>query len=248
MKIAKIAIPAGIVAIAAVVIFRSQSNLDWVTITHDPVPPDWAAIAAWPSLEADLVDALPDPNRRITAIVLDDSGSMGSDMEAAKQAVVDALSAMQDTDRVAVVALNAGVVLPFASVADARRTLPAALAPIRDTGSTPLTRAILDTQAMLEAEASSVRGFGTFRMIVTTDGAADDGEALQRAIEDLAAKTPIQLTTIGIGIRGNHVLRRADLGSFVDVANVAALEGALQAAVAENDNFAAITEFTDGEG
>ena len=248
MKIAKIAVPVAIVAIAAVVIFRSQPGFDWASITYDPVPPDWTAIAAWPSLEAELVDALPDPNRRITAIVLDDSGSMEADMDAAKQAVIDALKAMQDTDRVAVVALNAGVVLPFTFVGDARRTLPAALAPIRDSGSTPLTRAIVDTQALLEAEASTVRGFGTFRMIVTTDGAADDGEALQRAIEDLAARTPIQLTTIGIGIRGNHVLRRADLGSFVDVANVAALEGALQAAVAENDNFAAITEFTDGEG
>ena len=39
------------------------------------------------------------------------------------------------------------------------------------------------------------------------------------------------------------MLRRDDLGTFVDVANVAALRGALEAAVAENTDFAAITDF-----
>lgn len=93
-----------------------------------------------------------------------------------------------------------------------------------------------------------MRGFGTFRLIVTTDGEANDGEALDAAVEALAAGTPIQLTTIGIGIEGRHVLRRQDLGGFVDVANVGALQSALSAAVAENADFTAITDFDDGEG
>ena len=84
--------------------------------------------------------------------------------------------------------------------------------------------------------------------LITTDGEADDGVALAAAIEDLAAATPIQLTTIGIDISKRHVLSRSDLGTFVDVENVAALEGALQAAVAENTDFTAITEFSASEG
>lgn len=215
---------------------------------QNPVQPNWAAIAAWPTLEPTVVEAQPDPNRRVTAIVLDDSGSMGGDIIPAKAAVVGALDAMNGDDRVAVLALNAGTILPFTSVEDARSTLPPLLDRILSDGTTPLTRAVQEAQLLLEEEAAAVRGFGTFRMIVTTDGQADDGPALNDAIESIAAQTPIQVTTIGIDISGGHVLRRADLGTFVDVANVDALESALQAAVAENTDFNAITDFSDTGG
>ena len=237
-----------VIGVVAFSIFREANLGDPRAVEHVPVVPNWAAIAAWPSIEAEVVQAQPDPNRRVTAIVLDDSGSMDDDIEAAKSAVVGALDAMAEDDRVAVLALNAGTILPFANVSDARTSLPQLLQPITSEGSTPLTRSIRDAQGLLEAEAATVRGFGTFRLIVTTDGQADDGAALDGAIENLAASTPIQVTTIGIGIAGEHVLRRADLGSFVDVANVDALEQALQAAVAENTDFLAITDFAETEG
>lgn len=212
-----------------------------------PVTPNWAAIAAWPNAQSDQVAAQPDPNRKITAIVLDDSGSMRGDIDAAKQAVVDALGAMSPDDRVAILALNAGIVMPFSTVQDAQEVLPDLLSPIRSDGRTPLTKAVQVAQRLLEAEASTVRGFGSFRLIVTTDGVADNQTALDQTIVSLAASTPIQVTTIGIDISGNHTLRRSDIGSFVDVANVAALKDALQAAVAENTDFAAITRFSAEE-
>jgi hypothetical protein len=214
----------------------------------EPVVPNWAAINTWPRIEVEVVEAQPDPNRRITAIILDDSGSMGNDLIPAKQAVVDALDAMAPTDRVAVVALNHGPILNFTSVADARLTLRTALEPIVSDGSTPLTTTVLDTQELLEEEAAATRGFGTFRLIITTDGYADEENALEVAIEKLAGNTPIQLTTIGIDIEDDHVLRRQDLGSFVDVANVNALRSALQAAVAENNDFTAIIDFEETGG
>ncbi len=211
------------------------------------VAPDWAAIEVWPNLETTTVDVQPDPNRRITAIILDDSGSMGSDITAAKQAVIDALDAMHEQDRVSVVALNAGTVLPFSTVKQARGDLVRALSPITSDGNTPLTAALQHARKLLEQEAGTARGFGTFRMIVTTDGQANDNPALDKAVRSLAQSTPIQLTTIGIDITGGHVLRRSDLGSFVDVANVGALEAALEAAIAENTDFTAITDFAESE-
>lgn len=241
-------IVAAVILVVGVSIFQEGNQDDPRAVDREPVTPNWAAIASWPSIQADLVEAQPDPNRRVTAIVLDDSGSMGADIGPAKIAVVSALDAMAPEDRVAVLALNAGTVLPFTSVSDAKSALPDLLRPIVSDGSTPLTRSIGEAQSMLEAEAATVRGFGTFRLIVTTDGQADDGAALDAAIETLAASTPIQVTTIGIGISGNHVLRREDLGSFVDVANVDALAEALQAAVAENTDFTAITDFGETEG
>ncbi len=216
--------------------------------SREPVVPNWAAIASWPTIQSEVVAALPDPNMRVTAIILDDSGSMGTDIGPAKTAVVDALAAMSSTDRVAVLALNAGTILPFMSVAEAQTSLTNLLRPIESDGGTPLTDAVLAAQELLEVEAAAMRGFGTFRLIVTTDGQANDDVALDAAIETLAGQTPIQLTTIGIGIDGGHVLRRGDLGSFVDVVNVAGLKEALQAAVAENTDFSAITDFDENEG
>ena len=248
MKWDKVVIIAVVGAIGYAVFEEFNQGGGNVVADYAPVTPNWAAISAWPSLQVDAVEAQPDPNRRVTAIVLDDSGSMGSDIVPAKAAVVGALEAMDDNDRVAVLALNAGTVLPFTTVSDARSTLPDLLRPIISDGSTPLTNSIGAAKGLLEAEAAAVRSFGTFRLIVTTDGRADDGAALQRSIQDLAAATPIQVTTIGIGISGDHVLRRDDLGSFVDVANVDALQEALQAAVAENADFTAITDFGEAEG
>ena len=211
--------------------------------TLEPVDPDWAAIAVWPGQEADVVEAQPDPNRRITVIVLDDSGSMGEDIEPAKAAVASAIAAMADTDRVAVLALNRGSVMPFEDADAARAAVTDALRPIRSNGGTPLTRSLQSASDLLAQEAARFRGFGTYRVIITTDGAANDDRALERAIQQLAAQTPIQVTTIGIGLSGRHVLSRSDLGSYVDVANIGALEAALQDAVAENTDFTAITEF-----
>lgn len=209
----------------------------------DPVAPNWASIAAWPLAERATVEAMPDPNRRITAIVLDDSGSMGDDMQAAKDAVLLALDSMAPYDRVAVVALNKGVVLPFTEARAAKEPLEAELQYVLSNGRTPLTAAVQSAKNMLEDEAAAARSFGTYRMIVTTDGQANDGDALNALVENIAATTPIQVATIGIGIAGSHVLRRNDLGSFVDVSNVDALQSALQAAIAENTEFDAITDF-----
>lgn len=239
---------AAFVAVIGFAIYQESNEGGAVIVDRDPVVPDWTAIAAWPDREAEQVEVQPNPNRRVTAIVLDDSASMGDDIVPAKAAVVGALDAMDDDDRVAVLALNAGVILPFASVNDARRALPDLLRPINSDGGTPLAQSIRRARGLLEAEAASARAFGTFRLIVTTDGAANDGDALIAVIEDVATATPIQIATIGIDVSNRHVLRRDDIGSFVDVANVGALEEALQAAIAENTDFTAITEFGETEG
>ncbi|MEM9247713.1 MAG: vWA domain-containing protein [Pseudomonadota bacterium] len=220
---------------------------DNVSISTEPVIPDWTAITAWPGMIADAVEARPDPNRTFTAIVLDDSGSMGADIIPAREAVVAALSAMDDSDRVAVFALNRGVILRFTDVAEARGMLPNLLATVISDGSTPLTEAIQASRAALAEEAAVAGGFGTYRILVTTDGAADNGGALTLEVEDIARVTPIQVATIGVGIGGRHVLRREDLAAFVAIDNVAELESALRSAIAEEQTFSAITEFGAGQ-
>ena len=150
---------------------------------------------------------------------------------------------MSQTDRVAVIALNDGVILPFMSVEDAEKELPGPLARVLSDGSTPLTSAIRTAQLALEEEAARSGGFGTYRILVTTDGEADDGDALTWLIENIARVTPIQVATIGVGIGDRHVLSRPDLASFVAINDISGLSAALQSAIAEEQNFTAITNF-----
>ena len=233
-----------IAGIAVVVWFGAQEIGLFDRLTPPPViEPDWAAIAAWPPIESANVEAAPDPNRQITAIVLDDSGSMRSEIEVAKAAVVGALDMMSETDLVSVVALNKGVVLDFMPVAAAREVLAEKIQSVRSDGSTPLTKAIRDAARMLSEEGAKARAFGTYRIIVTTDGAADAPDQLRREIEALARDTPIQIATIGIAVDGNHVLRRPSIASFVDISNASALGAALTKAVAESQDFGTITQF-----
>lgn len=237
---------AGVVGYFVWIELSATTASDEAYISRAPLEPNWSSIASWPASESARAQATPDPGRRYTAIILDDSGSMGDQMEPAKRAVEQALSAMQSGDRVAVIGLNAGIILDFTQVDGAQSAL-AALRPVRADGPTPLTRAVRLARAGLEEEASEARGFGIYQMIITTDGAADDGVALTAAIEDLARNTPIQIATIGIAIGDRHVLRRDDVGRFVDVSNIAGLQDALQAAVAENASFEAITDFAGSD-
>lgn len=238
---------AGLVVVGAFMVYNTavrdapyEPQVDMGTV-------DWAAVAAWPPLiEVPDVESVPDPDRIFTMIVLDDSGSMGSDLDQAKAAVLEAVRMMKPTDRVGVLALNAGLVLPITTVEDASLTLQGKLAPLSSTGSTPLGPALSAARDLLSEEAARSRSFGTYRIIVTTDGAADDADRLVAEVKETVNMTPVQVATIGIGIGRRHVLNAEGQTSYVAVDDVSKLKDALQAAVAENASFDPITAF-DGD-
>ncbi len=231
-----------LIPLACMALFACGED-DFASFPEPTVEPDWPEIAAWPNAANEAPDAAPDPDRQINAIVLDDSGSMGEAIAPAKDAVVEALDAMASGDRVAILALNKGLILPFMNVVDARQALPPALAPINSKGGTPLTDAVRTARELLSVEAAQARAFGTYRLILTTDGEADDGRALNEEVEDIARRTPIQIATIGIGIDGDHVLRRPTLTTFFTIDDASQLGAALKKTVAEGQSFQAITSF-----
>lgn len=237
----------GIAAVAGIVVFQSMSPDSTYSAPADMGEVNWAAISVWPELiEVPDVESVPDPDRIFTMIVLDDSGSMGSDLEQAKAAVMQSVSLMDPNDRVGVLALNAGLVLPISTVEDANIELKNRLAPLRPTGSTPLGPALSAARDFLSEEAARSRSFGTYRIIVTTDGAADDPDRLIEEVKTTVNTTPIQVATIGIGIGRRHVLNAEGNTSYVAVDDVGKLGEALQAVAAENASFDPITAF-DGD-
>jgi uncharacterized protein YegL len=204
--------------------------------------PNWSAIAQWPGREVD-GSAAPDPNRLTTVIVLDDSGSMGADLEDAKQAVLTAVNQLPTDGIVAVLALNKGLVLKPTEVSAARRTLPAALAPLIPDGNTPLGSSLFLAYELLGDEAALQRGFGSYRALITTDGQASDGDLLQVAITEILSQSPVEIATIGIGIGEGHPLNMPGFTEYVSVSSVEGLADALIKATAEQTSFEPITNF-----
>ncbi|MEM7060076.1 MAG: vWA domain-containing protein [Pseudomonadota bacterium] len=208
--------------------------------------PDWAAISSWPPSagEAAGAQANPDPWQVTTMIILDDSSSMRDQMNAAKQAVIQAVGQFDPDSRVGVIALNKGMVMPVQLASDASRSVENDLASVSANGATPLGASLSDAAGILTQEAQNRRGFGVFRILVTTDGAASDSDLMNDAVADILSTTPIEIATIGIGIGEGHALNVPGYTSYVSVSSVDQLAGALQEAAAEQTTFNPITEFS----
>ena len=213
-------------------------------IAIDPAAlvPDWTRISAWPGFEAP-GGSNPDPGQLSTVIVLDDSGSMGPMMLDAKQAVIDAVSQFPDNSRVAVIALNRGRVLDAVAVDEARASLPAAIDPVMADGKTPLGRALGTALDLLAQEAARQRGFGTYRILIATDGRASDAAVLRRAIAEILSASPVEVATIGIGIGEGHALNMPGFTDYVSVQGVDRLAAALAQVSAEQESFQPVTAF-----
>ncbi|MEM7190984.1 MAG: vWA domain-containing protein, partial [Pseudomonadota bacterium] len=147
--------------------------------------------------------------------------------------------------RVGVLALNGGMILPVTSAQEASRTLAAQLQPIQAGGGTPLGARLAQAEGLLTFEAQSRRGFGTFRILITTDGAASDEAIMNDTVADILSSTPIELATIGLGIGEGHALNVPGYTRYVSVGSVGELADALQAAAAEQTVFQPITKFEE---
>lgn len=216
--------------------------------------PDWSAIAVWPATdplggEASplAVAAVPDAGRLTVMMVLDDSSSMERDIEDAKDALVEAAALLPKSSHLGVTTLNGGVVIDPAPAREVKGTLRAAIAGVRADGSTPLGPALQHARALLERQAAGQRSFGTYRIVVATDGAADDAEVLGNVVAALVTETPIQLSTIGIGVGEGHALNIPGVTDYVGLGGVDGLATALAAAVAENPTFEPIAAFETDE-
>jgi Ca-activated chloride channel family protein len=144
------------------------------------------------------------------AFVLDRSGSMGGEkIVLAKAALTKALEALGPQDRFTIVAFDTYVeVVAKATDAspDAKRAALAALANVQPRGGTNLCEGWLLGAAELAGKIS------LSRVMLLTDGQANEGETDRDALESHAAqlrKRGVSLTTFGIGRGFDEVLLQA---------------------------------------
>ena len=161
-------------------------------------------------------------------VILDDSGSMGDPMgrrrrptrmDAAKEALITVLQQLPDDAHVGVATLNRRVrgqgpwIVPLGPVDF--ETAREAINQVRANGGTPLGEFLkLGADALLDKRAKD--HYGHFRLLVVTDGEANDGALLESYLPDVLARG-ITVDVIGVDMDSDHSLatkvhsyRRAD--------------------------------------
>ena len=187
-------------------------------------------------------------------VVLDDSGSMGepmgsnsrlSKMDAAKQALQTVLSNLPSDAEVGIIILNGGDqpwVLPLGPISAEQYNQ--ALDRIIAEGGTPLGQFMAQgANALLERRAQE--HYGTYRLLIVTDGEANDPQLVARYLPAILARG-ITTDVIGVNMHSDHSLatqvhtyRRAD--------DPNSLEKAIASVFAETDDSDGDASATDFE-
>ena len=163
---------------------------------------------------------------QFVVVVLDDSGSMMQNMrsvrarkmDVAKKALRTVLANIPEDAQVEVRALNSRVngstwIVPLGPVD--RTSLQQRIDAINADGGTPLGTAMKDaTDTLLQLRSKNI--YGTYRLLVVTDGEASDQDLLERYLPDIKSRGVIT-DVIGVDMPGKHSLatqvntyRRAD--------------------------------------
>lgn len=149
-------------------------------------------------------------------VVLDDSGSMDERlrtstgrvrrMDAAKKALLEVLRVLPTDTRVGVLTLNTQVnqshwVVPLGS---AKSSWGANIERIEADGGTPLGEFLkVGADELLQARSAS--SYGTYRLLIVTDGEANDRELVAAFVPQILARG-IGLDVIGVGMGAEHSL------------------------------------------
>lgn len=119
-----------------------------------------------------------------------------------------------------------------------RDTVLKAVNAIRAGDGTPLGPSITVAAKALIAQYNQQLGYGTYRLIVVTDGMPDSDYDVRQALDYIAKSgVPISIYTIGFGMNDpTHPLRAASL-SFTAAFNGGEVKDALEQAVSETTTF-----------
>ena len=155
-------------------------------------------------------------------IVLDASGSMRkamgaadggrviSKMEAAKQAIVEVYKGIPDTTHVGLLVFSGegkrdDWLVPLGPKSNA--ALLEALDRLGPRGGTPLGKYIKHGADQLLKTRGKQHGYGSYRLLVVTDGAAGDEGLMNKNAREVAARG-LQLDVIGVAMAERHSLAR----------------------------------------
>lgn len=146
-------------------------------------------------------------------IVIDDSGSMDNrmkgtrlkKMELAKTAIIQVLDQIPEGTNVGIVTFNNGVIYKLSPIN--MNTLTATINGIGTGGGTPLGEYMKVGADILMKQREAQFGYGSYRLLVVTDGKANDDRAMNKYSSEIVARGII-LDAIGVDMAQDHSLAR----------------------------------------
>ena len=105
---------------------------------------------------------------------------------------------------------------------------------IRANGGTPLLGAMRIAYSAMTKQAQMQLGYGSYHMVVVTDGEANSGQDPSELVDELLHESPITLHTIGFCIGDGHSLNRPAKIDYRAANNPAELQAGLQSVLAES--------------
>ncbi len=188
-------------------------------------------------------------------VVLDGSGSMGSgdcsSHTSREGRMADAKTAIVRFERGIPAATNLGLYVfdgkgwgervPLGRGPQNRAAFEAAVNAVSSGGNTPLGASIDTAFNVLRAKAETQGGYGTYRIVVETDGEPTGGSDpmgdLRRSVDKVAA-SPVILETLGFCITDkDHPLNRPGVTIYHEAQDPTQLTKGLDAILAETDAF-----------
>jgi len=201
-----------------------------------------ATLTNWPSSDANVTQA----DNLFTSnlvIVLDMSGSMGeyackgngTKYDVSLAAIRQFLTDVPDDMSLGLVVFEnnrSSVRVPLGP--NQHVAIDQHLRQVRPDGGTPLGQAVGVAYDQLLIAAESQLGFGQYRMLIVTDGAASDEGKLAQNVAWLTSSTPVEVFTAGFCIGEGHTLNQPDRTVFREAGNVTELVMAMKEVLAES--------------
>jgi hypothetical protein len=187
-------------------------------------------------------------------IVLDKSGSMEKSecsgntdkFTVARRAVQDFVDGLPAAAGVGLILFSSNVDLAVPLGGGNREAFRAAIRRAHTGGKTALRASLVRAWETLTRQAQAQNGYGTYRMVVITDGASSDGNPANLA-KSIVAGSSITLSVIGFCVGRGHSLDVAGYTSYTTANNPEELAQSLKAVRAEVTAFDAATFKPQGQ-
>lgn len=172
-------------------------------------------------------------------IVLDASGSMGEGMRSgggrrmdiAKQALKTVMQQIPETTNVGLLVFGYENGWAYPLGAKDNTKLGLAIDKIRYGGGTPLGKYIKNGADVLLKQRSQQHGYGSYRLLVVTDGEASDTRLVEKYTPEVVSRG-ITIDVIGVDMAGEHTLAKK-AHSYRRADDPASLQKAIQEVFAE---------------
>lgn len=214
----------------------------------EPTPVAEAMTQSWPpARKGD--ESLPlasSLTRKNYVLILDGSGSMSksqcsgnlSKNKVAQQAVIEWASLIPDDANLGLVVFDhSGFSIRLPLGLNNREQFREEVGKVVPDYKTPLARALDTAYSMLTEQGRKQLGYGEYTVVVVTDGAADDIQALERSVNMVLTNSPVMIYTIGFCIANDHSLNRQGRTVYRAANNPAELRQGLQDVLAESESF-----------